>query len=114
MRAAIERDAEAQGALLAGDRDGALAAFHSAADLYRASWETSPPRSYGRLLGHGLFGRRRGRRRGGLRLALCVQVSAGRSGSAGSERRERPPRAVHVHPQRRVERRLARPDLGKR
>ena len=51
MRAAIERDAEAQGALLAGDRDAALAAFHSAADLYRASWEASPPHSYGRLVG---------------------------------------------------------------
>lgn len=51
MRAAIERDAEAQGALLAGDRDAALAAFRSAADLYRRSWEESPPRSYGRLVG---------------------------------------------------------------
>ncbi len=51
MRAAIERDAEAQGALLAGDRDAAVAVFHSAADLYRASWEASPPRSYGRLVG---------------------------------------------------------------
>ena len=51
MRAAIERDAEAQGALLAGDREAALAAFASAADLYRGSWEASPPRSYGRLVG---------------------------------------------------------------
>ena len=51
MRAAIERDAEAQEALLSGDRDAALAAFRSAADLYRASWEASPPRSYGRLVG---------------------------------------------------------------
>jgi hypothetical protein len=51
MRAAIERDAEAQGALLAGDRDAALAAFRSAADLYRRSWEHASPSSYGRLVG---------------------------------------------------------------
>lgn len=51
MRAAIERDAEAQGAVLAGDRDAALAAFRAAADLYRRSWLESPPRSYGRLVG---------------------------------------------------------------
>ena len=51
MRAAIERDAEAQGAVLAGDRDAALAAFREAAELYRRSWLQSPPRSYGRLVG---------------------------------------------------------------
>jgi hypothetical protein len=51
MRAAIERDAEAQEALLAGDREAALGAFRSAADLYRRSWEQSPPGSYGRLVG---------------------------------------------------------------
>ncbi|MGN6166963.1 MAG: hypothetical protein ACTHQQ_02155, partial [Solirubrobacteraceae bacterium] len=51
MTAAIERDAEAQGALLAGDRDAARVAFRSAADLYRRSWLESPPRSYGRLVG---------------------------------------------------------------
>jgi hypothetical protein len=51
MRAAIERDAEAQEALLAGRRDAAIGAFGSAADLYRRSWEESPPRSYGRLVG---------------------------------------------------------------
>ena len=51
MRAAIERDADAQEALLADDREAARAAFRSAADLYRRSWEESPPRSYGRLVG---------------------------------------------------------------
>jgi len=51
MRAAIERDAEAQEALLGGDRETALAAFRSAADLYRRSWVQSPPGSYGRLVG---------------------------------------------------------------
>src|SRR5690242_12082044 len=51
MSAAIEGDAEAQEALLAGDREAARAGFRSAADLYRRSWEESPPRSYGRLVG---------------------------------------------------------------
>jgi hypothetical protein len=51
MTAAIERDAEGQQALLAGDRDGAFAAFREAAQLYRRSWEESPPGSYGRLVG---------------------------------------------------------------
>jgi hypothetical protein len=51
MRAAIDRDAEAQEALLAGHRGVAVAAFRSAADLYRRSWAQSPPRSYGRLVG---------------------------------------------------------------
>lgn len=51
MRAAIERDAEAQEALLADHREAARTAFRSAADLYRRSWEESPPSSYGRLVG---------------------------------------------------------------
>ena len=51
MTAAIERDTEAHRALLAGEGDAALAAFGSAADLYRRSWMQSPPRSYGRLVG---------------------------------------------------------------
>jgi hypothetical protein len=51
MAAAIERDADAQLALLAGDDDRARAAFRAAAGLYRQSWEAAPPRSYGRLVG---------------------------------------------------------------
>jgi hypothetical protein len=51
MAAAIERDADAQRALLAGDDDRARAAFGAAAGLYRASWEAAPPASYGRLVG---------------------------------------------------------------
>jgi hypothetical protein len=51
MTAAIERDAEAQRALLAGHGEGAQAAFRSAAELYRSSWMQAPPRSYGRLVG---------------------------------------------------------------
>ena len=51
MAAAIERDAEGQRALLAGDREAARAALRSAADLYRRSWDEAPPRSYGRLVG---------------------------------------------------------------
>lgn len=51
MAAAIERDAEGQRALLAGERDAARAAFGSAADLYSRSWDEAPPRSYGRLVG---------------------------------------------------------------
>ena len=51
MTAAIERDAEAQRALLSGDRHAALATFKEAATLYRRSWEESPPGSYGRLVG---------------------------------------------------------------
>ncbi len=51
LTAAIERDGKAQDALLAGDRDGARAAFAEAADLYRDSWEHAPPTAYGRLVG---------------------------------------------------------------
>lgn len=51
MGAAIERDGDGQRALLAGDEDGARAAFRRAAELYRQSWEAAPPRSYGRLVG---------------------------------------------------------------
>ena len=36
---------------MAGDRETARTAFRSAADLYRRSWEESPPHSYGRLVG---------------------------------------------------------------
>jgi hypothetical protein len=51
MRAAIERDGEGQRALLAGDEGRAGEAFAAAAELYRQSWETAPPESYGRLVG---------------------------------------------------------------
>ncbi len=51
MTAAIERDAEGQRALLAGDRGGAQTAFAAAAELYRRSWEQASPTSYGRLVG---------------------------------------------------------------
>lgn len=51
MTAAVERDGEAQRALLAGDRDGARATFAEAAELYRQSWEAAPPSAYGRLVG---------------------------------------------------------------
>jgi hypothetical protein len=51
MTAAVERDGDAQRALLAGDHDGARAAFAQAAELYRESWEQAPPSAYGRLVG---------------------------------------------------------------
>jgi hypothetical protein len=51
LTAAVERDGEAQQALLDGDRDAARAAFAQAADLYRESWEWAPPTAYGRLVG---------------------------------------------------------------
>ncbi len=51
LTAAVERDAAAQRALLAADRDGARAAFAEAAELYRQSWEEAPPTAYGRLVG---------------------------------------------------------------
>jgi hypothetical protein len=51
MAAAIERDAEGQRALLAGDGEAARPAFTAAAELYRRSWEAAPPGGYGRLVG---------------------------------------------------------------
>ena len=51
MAAAIERDGAGQRALFAGDIDAARAAFAQAADLYRRSWKSAPPGSYGRLVG---------------------------------------------------------------
>jgi hypothetical protein len=51
MTAAVERDGEAQRALLAGDREYAGAAFGKAAELYRQSWEAAHPSAYGRLVG---------------------------------------------------------------
>ena len=51
LTAAVQRDGEAQRALLAGDRDAARAEFAEAAQLYRQSWEAAPPTAYGRLVG---------------------------------------------------------------
>ncbi len=51
MRSAIERDGEAQRALLGGEERAARQAFAAAAELYRQSWEAAPPGSYGRLVG---------------------------------------------------------------
>jgi hypothetical protein len=51
MTAAVERDGEAQQALLSGDREAARIAFAGAAELYRESWEQAPPSAYGRLVG---------------------------------------------------------------
>jgi hypothetical protein len=51
MAGAIERDAEGQQALLAGDEAAAREAFTASAELYRRSWEEAPPQAYGRLVG---------------------------------------------------------------
>jgi hypothetical protein len=51
MTAAIEQDAEAQRALLAGDYARARIVFAEASGHYRRSWEAAPPRSFGRLIG---------------------------------------------------------------
>jgi hypothetical protein len=51
LTAAIERDGQGQRALMAGESPAARAAFLSAVELYRQSWEDAPPRSYGRLVG---------------------------------------------------------------
>jgi hypothetical protein len=51
MAVAIERDAEGQRALLAGDTISARSAFGAASELYRRSWEAAPPTAFGRLVG---------------------------------------------------------------
>jgi hypothetical protein len=51
MAAAIALEGKAQRAALAGDWPASRGAFREAADRYRASWEASPPASYGRLVG---------------------------------------------------------------
>ncbi|MCU0313675.1 MAG: hypothetical protein MUC84_06390 [Solirubrobacteraceae bacterium] len=51
LEEALALEADAQRAALAGDRAGAAAGFRAAADRYRASWESAPPRSFGRLVG---------------------------------------------------------------
>lgn len=48
---ALEREAEGQRRLLAGDEDGARDELRLASDRYRASWEAAPPGAYGRLVG---------------------------------------------------------------
>lgn len=48
---AIAREADAHRLLLVGDGDAARTALIEAAVLYRRSWEASPPRAYGRLVG---------------------------------------------------------------
>lgn len=47
---ALETEAAAQRALMAGE-PGAADTFARAARCYRASWESAPPRSFGRLVG---------------------------------------------------------------
>lgn len=51
MLAAIAAEGEAHAALLAGDGAAAAAGYARAVAAYRRSWELSPPRSYGRLVG---------------------------------------------------------------
>jgi len=51
LREAIACEGEAQRALLAGDIDRAAEGFSEAVRLYRHSWESAPPGSYGRLIG---------------------------------------------------------------
>lgn len=48
---AIRTERDAHRHLLAGDAEAGTAAMREAAQLYRASWEVAPPRSYGRLIG---------------------------------------------------------------
>jgi hypothetical protein len=51
MSEAIEREAEGQRALLALHAGDASAAFASASELYRESWEHAPAGAFGRLVG---------------------------------------------------------------
>ena len=51
LTAAIERDGEAQRALISGDLGAARAAFGQATELYRRSWEAAHQTAYGRLVG---------------------------------------------------------------
>ncbi len=51
MAEAIAFEAEAQRAVLAGDRDASSVGFRAAARRYRDSWELAGPTSYGRLVG---------------------------------------------------------------
>jgi hypothetical protein len=51
LQEAIRAEASAQQALLRGDAAVSRRRFAGAAELYRASWESAPPRSFGRLVG---------------------------------------------------------------
>lgn len=51
MAAALKLEATAQRAALAGDQEAAQHAFLAASERYRASWDSAPPGSYGRLIG---------------------------------------------------------------
>jgi hypothetical protein len=51
LQRALEREAEAQRHLLAGDEDAAAEGFRHVAELYRSSWEAAHERAYGRLAG---------------------------------------------------------------
>lgn len=81
MTAAVERDGQAQEALLAGDRDRARAAFAEAADLYRQSWEHAPATAYGRLVGM-------------LKSAVLAGAGAGEARYARAELSGRDPESV--------------------
>ncbi len=49
---AVAADGEAFRAMFDRRPDDARAALRRAAELYRASWEVAPPRSYGRIVAH--------------------------------------------------------------
>jgi hypothetical protein len=51
MREAMELEAQAQRALLAGDDAGGRAGMRAAAERWAASWDAAPPRAFGRLVG---------------------------------------------------------------
>jgi hypothetical protein len=51
LREAIGFDRAAQQALLRGDAARSRTLFRSAAERYRASWESAGPRAFGRLIG---------------------------------------------------------------
>lgn len=51
LAAALATEADAHRAALAGDWEAARPAFVRAAEHYRASWESAPPASFGRLVG---------------------------------------------------------------
>ncbi|HEV3000831.1 MAG TPA: hypothetical protein VGW75_08855 [Solirubrobacteraceae bacterium] len=51
QREALELEADAYRALLAGDDAAARDALRAAWDRYRASWDAAPPDAYGRLVG---------------------------------------------------------------
>jgi hypothetical protein len=51
LQEALSLEGEAYGLLLEGRSQEASAMLRRVSDLYRRSWETAPPRSYGRLVG---------------------------------------------------------------